>query len=94
MLQAERDEAVARSKKLARQCDKLTVQLTDARAQIRDLNAQLADAAEYKVPASRSRTLTQCDNMTVQLKRSQIVKLPRSHQDPLCKFDVSLTLAI
>lgn len=50
MLQAERDEAVARSKKLARQCDKLTVQLTDARAQIRDLNAQLADAAEYKVP--------------------------------------------
>ncbi|KAL0831301.1 hypothetical protein ABMA28_002139 [Loxostege sticticalis] len=51
VLQAERDEAVARSKKLARQCDKLTVQLTDARAQIRDLNAQLADAAEYKICA-------------------------------------------
>ncbi|KAL4715588.1 hypothetical protein ACJJTC_009214 [Scirpophaga incertulas] len=49
VLQAERDEAVARSKKLARQCDKLTVQLTDARAQLRDLNAQLADAAEYKI---------------------------------------------
>ncbi|XP_028164164.1 coiled-coil domain-containing protein 170 [Ostrinia furnacalis] len=51
VLQAERDEAVARSKKLARQCDKLSVQLTDARAQIRDLNAQLADAAEYKITA-------------------------------------------
>ncbi|XP_052756140.1 coiled-coil domain-containing protein 170 isoform X1 [Galleria mellonella] len=49
VLQAERDEAVTRSKKLARQCDKLAVQLSDARAQIRDLNAQLADAAEYKI---------------------------------------------
>lgn len=49
VLQAERDEAVLRSKKLARQCDKLTVQLSDARAQIRELNTQLADAAEYKV---------------------------------------------
>lgn len=54
VLQAERDEAVTRSKKLARQCDKLTVQLTDARAQVRDLNAQLADAAEYKVRGSDS----------------------------------------
>lgn len=51
VLQAERDEAVARNKKLARQCDKLQVQLSDARAQIRDLNAQLVDAAEYKVRA-------------------------------------------
>lgn len=49
VLQAERDEAMSRSKKLARQCDKLSVQLADARAQLRDLNAQLADAAEYKV---------------------------------------------
>ncbi|XP_060803904.1 coiled-coil domain-containing protein 170-like [Amyelois transitella] len=49
VMQAERDEAVGRSKKLARQCDKLAVQLNDARAQIRDLNAQLADAAEYKI---------------------------------------------
>ncbi|XP_032515440.2 coiled-coil domain-containing protein 170 isoform X3 [Danaus plexippus] len=51
VLQAERDEAVNRSKKLARQCDKLGVQLSDARAQVRDLNAQLADAAEYKITA-------------------------------------------
>ncbi|XP_050673844.1 coiled-coil domain-containing protein 170 [Leptidea sinapis] len=49
VLQAERDEAMARSKKLARQCDKLNIQLTDSRAQIRELNAQLADAAEYKI---------------------------------------------
>lgn len=49
VLQAERDEALSRSKKLARQCDKLSAQLGDARAQLRDLNAQLADAADYKV---------------------------------------------
>ncbi|XP_045532952.1 coiled-coil domain-containing protein 170 [Pieris brassicae] len=49
VLQAERDEAMGRSKKLARQCDKLNVQLSDARSQLRDLNAQLADAAEYKI---------------------------------------------
>lgn len=52
VLQAERDEAVGRSKKLARQCDKLAAQLADARAQIRELNAQLADAADYKVICS------------------------------------------
>ncbi|XP_063361916.1 coiled-coil domain-containing protein 170 isoform X2 [Cydia amplana] len=49
VLQAERDEATARSKKLARQCDKLAAQLGDARAQLRDLHAQVADAAEYKI---------------------------------------------
>ncbi|XP_028032531.1 coiled-coil domain-containing protein 170 isoform X1 [Bombyx mandarina] len=49
VLQAERDEAMSRSKKLARQCDKLSAQLSDARAQLRDLNAQLADAADYKI---------------------------------------------
>nr|XP_037870454.1 coiled-coil domain-containing protein 170 isoform X2 [Bombyx mori] len=51
VLQAERDEAMSRSKKLARQCDKLSAQLSDARAQLRDLNAQLADAADYKITA-------------------------------------------
>lgn len=55
VLQAERDEAVVRSKKLARQCDKLGVQLSDARAQIRDLNAQLADAVDYKVTCTLRR---------------------------------------
>ncbi|XP_063533202.1 coiled-coil domain-containing protein 170 isoform X3 [Cydia strobilella] len=49
VLQAERDEATARSKKLARQCDKLAAQLSDARAQLRDLHAQVADAAECKI---------------------------------------------
>ncbi|XP_014363513.2 coiled-coil domain-containing protein 170 [Papilio machaon] len=49
VLQAERDEAACRGKKMARQCDRLAAQLADARAQLRDLNAQLADAAEYKI---------------------------------------------
>ncbi|XP_013136804.1 PREDICTED: coiled-coil domain-containing protein 170 [Papilio polytes] len=49
VLQAERDEAACRGKKMSRQCDRLAAQLADARAQLRDLNAQLADAAEYKI---------------------------------------------
>ncbi|KPJ11115.1 Coiled-coil domain-containing protein C6orf97 [Papilio machaon] len=49
VLQAERDEAACRGKKMARQCDRLAAQLADARAQLRELNAQLADAAEYKI---------------------------------------------
>lgn len=49
ILQTERDEALLRGKKLGKQADKLNIQLTDARAQIRDLNSQLAEAADYKV---------------------------------------------
>ncbi|XP_077295723.1 coiled-coil domain-containing protein 170-like isoform X2 [Arctopsyche grandis] len=51
ILQTERDEALLRGKKLGKQADKLNIQLTDARAQIRDLNSQLAEAADYKITA-------------------------------------------
>lgn len=49
ILQTERDESLLRNKKLGKQVDKLNLQLSDARAQIRDLNSQLAEAADYKV---------------------------------------------
>lgn len=49
LLQTERDEASLRSKKLSKQVDRLQLQLTEAKAQCRDLNTQIAEAAEYKV---------------------------------------------
>lgn len=49
LLQGERDEAHLRVKKLMKQVDRLQLQLSEAKSQIRDLNAQLAEAADYKV---------------------------------------------
>lgn len=49
LLQSERDEANARVKKLVKQVDRLQLQLSEAKSQIRDLNSQLAEAADYKV---------------------------------------------
>lgn len=49
LLQSERDEANLRVKKLIKQVDRLQLQLSDAKSQVRDLNAQLAEAADYKV---------------------------------------------
>lgn len=51
ILQSERDEANLRVKKLVKQVDRLQLQLADSKAQVRDLNAQLAEAADYKVCA-------------------------------------------
>lgn len=49
LLQSERDEANLRVKKLVKQVDRLQLQLSEAKSQIRDLNSQLAEAADYKV---------------------------------------------
>ncbi|XP_045480257.1 coiled-coil domain-containing protein 170 [Harmonia axyridis] len=51
ILQSERDEANARIKKLIKQVDHLQVQLSEAKSHIRDLNSQLAEAADYKITA-------------------------------------------
>lgn len=48
-LQNERDEANLRIKKLLKQVERLQIQLSDSKAQCRELNAQLAEAADYKV---------------------------------------------
>lgn len=49
LLQSERDEANLRVKKLLKQVERLQIQLSDSKAQCRDLNSQLAEAADYKV---------------------------------------------
>ncbi|XP_017481608.1 PREDICTED: coiled-coil domain-containing protein 170 isoform X2 [Rhagoletis zephyria] len=65
VLQGERDEAVCRSKKASKQIDKLTAQLVDARSQIAEVKAQLAEAVEYKITAlERARKI---DELTGQI---------------------------
>ncbi|XP_067625294.1 coiled-coil domain-containing protein 170 [Eurosta solidaginis] len=65
MLQGERDEAVCRSKKANKQIEKLTAQLVDARTQIAEVKAQLAEAVEYKITAlERARKI---DELTGQI---------------------------
>lgn len=57
LLQSERDEANARVKKLIKQVDRLQLQLSEAKSQIRDLNSQLGEAADYKVGFLKQFTL-------------------------------------
>lgn len=65
MLQGERDEAVCRAKKAAKQVDKLNAQLVDARSQIAEVKAQLAEAVEYKITSlERARKI---DELTTQI---------------------------
>jgi len=65
MLQGERDEAVCRAKKAAKQVDKLSAQLADARSQIAEVKAQLAEAVEYKITSlERARKI---DELTTQI---------------------------
>lgn len=49
LLTAERDEATIRVKKLLKQVERLQTQLADAKDQCRELNTQLAEAADFKV---------------------------------------------
>ncbi|XP_075974856.1 coiled-coil domain-containing protein 170-like isoform X2 [Anticarsia gemmatalis] len=89
VLQAERDEAVARSKKLARQCDKLQVQLSDARAQLRDLNAQLADAAEYKITSlERARKI---EELQKRLEEAELLRTRYNRKVNVLKEQVRAT---
>ncbi|CAH0702424.1 unnamed protein product [Spodoptera exigua] len=89
VLQAERDEAVARNKKLARQCDKLQVQLSDARAQIRDLNAQLVDAAEYKITSlERARKV---EELQKKLEEAELLRVRYNRKVNVLKEQVRST---
>lgn len=54
LLQGERDEANSRTKKLVKQVDRLQLQLSEAKDQVRDLNTQLAEATDYKVTMQKS----------------------------------------
>nr|XP_022903499.1 coiled-coil domain-containing protein 170 [Onthophagus taurus] len=51
LLQSERDEASIRIRKLMKQLEKVQIQFADSKSQIRELNAQLAEAADFKITA-------------------------------------------
>ncbi|XP_033231052.1 coiled-coil domain-containing protein 170 isoform X2 [Belonocnema kinseyi] len=67
MLQSERDEANLRAKKLAKQVDRLQMQLNDEKARSRELSAQLTEAADYKIAAlERSRKIEELQKRLVE----------------------------
>ncbi|KAH0946608.1 hypothetical protein HN011_000080 [Eciton burchellii] len=67
LLQSERDEANIRAKKLAKQLERLQVQLTDEKSQNRELSAQLTEAADYKIAAlERSRKIEELQKRLVE----------------------------
>lgn len=74
VLQGERDEAVCKSKKATKQIDKLLVNLSEAKHQVGEMKAQLAEAAEYKVSDFRytlflNSNLRNCKNRDINLSR-------------------------
>ncbi|XP_023287530.1 coiled-coil domain-containing protein 170 [Orussus abietinus] len=67
ILQSERDEANLRVKKLMKQLDRLQLQLNDEKARNRELSAQLAEAADYKIAAlERSRKIEELQKRLVE----------------------------
>ncbi|XP_050450535.1 coiled-coil domain-containing protein 170 isoform X1 [Cataglyphis hispanica] len=67
LLQSERDEANIRAKKLAKQVERLQVQLSEEKSRNRELSAQLAEAADYKAPAlERSRKIEELQKRLVE----------------------------
>ncbi|KPI92849.1 Coiled-coil domain-containing protein C6orf97 [Papilio xuthus] len=89
VLQAERDEAACRGKKMARQCDRLAAQLADARAQLRDLNAQLADAAEYKISSlERARKI---EDLEKKLEEADILRTRYNRKVNILKEQIRTT---
>ncbi|XP_012541486.1 coiled-coil domain-containing protein 170 isoform X2 [Monomorium pharaonis] len=67
LLQSERDEANIRAKKLAKQIERLQVQLSDEKSRNRELSAQLTEAADYKIAAlERSRKIEELQKRLVE----------------------------
>ncbi|KAL6437713.1 hypothetical protein ACFW04_004235 [Cataglyphis niger] len=67
LLQSERDEANIRAKKLAKQVERLQVQLSEEKSRNRELSAQLAEAADYKIAAlERSRKIEELQKRLVE----------------------------
>nr|XP_031845513.1 coiled-coil domain-containing protein 170 isoform X2 [Nomia melanderi]XP_031845516.1 coiled-coil domain-containing protein 170 isoform X2 [Nomia melanderi] len=67
LLQTERDEANLRSKKLAKQIDRLQAQLSEEKVRSRELGSQLTEAADYKIAAlERSRKIEELQKRLVE----------------------------
>ncbi|XP_076273754.1 coiled-coil domain-containing protein 170 isoform X2 [Rhynchophorus ferrugineus] len=89
LLQTERDEANARVKKLVKQVDRLQLQLNEAKSQVRDLNGQLAEAADYKITAlERGRKI---EELQKRLMESETVRTKYNRKVTLLKDQIRHT---
>ncbi|TGZ48523.1 Coiled-coil domain-containing protein [Temnothorax longispinosus] len=74
LLQSERDEANIRAKKLAKQVERLQVQLSDEKSRNRELSAQLTEAADYKVCNFKNPYLPSHNRQIAALERSRKIE--------------------
>ncbi|KAG5886628.1 hypothetical protein JTB14_013075 [Gonioctena quinquepunctata] len=89
LLQNERDESNLRVKKLVKQVDRLQLQLSEAKSQIRDLNSQLAEAADYKITAlERGRKI---EDLQKRLIESETLRTKYNRKVTLLKDQVRAT---
>ncbi|XP_054261076.1 coiled-coil domain-containing protein 170-like isoform X1 [Macrosteles quadrilineatus] len=89
LLEAERDDANQRVKKLVKQADKLQLDLNDARAEIRDLKLQLGEAADYKTTAiERARKI---EELQKRLLDSEVLRTRCTRKVNLLKDQVKTT---
>ncbi|CAH1160270.1 unnamed protein product [Phaedon cochleariae] len=89
LLQSERDEANVRVKKLVKQVDRLQLQLSEAKSQIRELNSQLAEAADYKITSlERGRKI---EDLQKRLIESESLRTKYNRKMSLLKDQVRTT---
>ncbi|CAH1407638.1 unnamed protein product [Nezara viridula] len=89
LLQAERDEANLRVKKLSKQVDRLQLQLNEARALTRDLKLQLTENNDYKMTAlERGRKI---DELQKRLAESEMLRTRCSRKMNVLKDQVRVT---
>ncbi|XP_014254516.1 coiled-coil domain-containing protein 170 isoform X2 [Cimex lectularius] len=89
LLQAERDEANLRVKKLGKQIDRLQVQLNEARSLSRDLKLQLTESSDYKLTAlERGRKI---EELQKKLAESELLRTRCSRKVNLLKDQVRVT---
>ncbi|CAL1689015.1 unnamed protein product [Lasius platythorax] len=89
LLQSERDEANIRAKKLAKQAERLQVQLSDEKSRNRELSAQLTEAADYKIAAlERSRKI---DELQKRLVESEMLRTRYNRKLTMAKEQMRTT---
>ncbi|KAG8286374.1 hypothetical protein J6590_061594 [Homalodisca vitripennis] len=89
LLEAERDEANQRVKKLVKQADQLQLSLNEARAEVRDLKLQLSEAGDYKTTAlERARKI---DELQKRLLDSEVLRTRCTRKVNLLKDQVKTT---
>ncbi|XP_029175405.1 coiled-coil domain-containing protein 170 isoform X2 [Nylanderia fulva] len=90
LLQSERDEANIRAKKLAKQVERLQIQLSDEKSRNRELSAQLTEAADYKIAAlERSRKI---DELQKRLVESEMLRTRYNRKLTMAKEQMRTTV--